>query len=143
MWSWTCEGRKVYRCGITAEHLDGSQTGQTSFLFTNPFSVFVLFLLLLQATLLLRSLLPLLQRKDTDTVNSSVKDREGRATRRRARKRSSPGEDGYLSFTGQDAFEGRLIRQLFLGVASVPALDGDRGLVHLLNEPSDTPENHF
>lgn len=56
---------------------------------------------------------------------------------------SSPGTDGYLSFTGKDAFKGRLVRVLSLGVASVPALDGDRCLVHLLNKPSNTQKSCY
>lgn len=59
------------------------------------------------------------------------------------RRRSSPWKDGYLSFTGQDAFEGCLTGRLFLSVASVPALDGDCCLVHLLNEPSNTQQNYY
>lgn len=47
--------------------------GQTSFFFTDPFSVFALFLLMLQVTLLLCSLLPLL--KVTDSVNAVAPQR--------------------------------------------------------------------
>lgn len=46
-------------------HLDGSKAGQTSFLFTNSFPVFVLLLLLLQVTVIVRFLFPLLQKKGT------------------------------------------------------------------------------
>lgn len=49
--------------------------------------------------------------------------------------RGSLGTDGYLSFTGEDAFESRLVSVLSLGMVSVPALDGEGCLVHLLNEP--------
>lgn len=42
---------------------------------------------------------------------------------------------GYLSFTGEDASEGCVVRVLSLGVPSVPALDDDCCLVHLLDEP--------
>lgn len=44
-------------------------------------------------------------------------------------------EGRYLSFIGKDAFEHSLARVLPLDMASVPALDSDCCLVHLLNEP--------
>lgn len=49
--------------------------------------------------------------------------------------RGSLGTDGYLSFIGKDAFESRLVSVLSLGMVSVPALDSEGCLVHLLNEP--------
>lgn len=48
-----------------------------------------------------------------------------------------PVDRRYLFFTGEDAFEGCLVSMSTLGMPSVPALDGDCCLVHLLNKPSN------
>lgn len=47
------------------------------------------------------------------------------------------GDNRYLSFTGKDVFECCLVSVVSLGMASVPALDGECCLVHLLNKPSN------
>lgn len=43
---------------------------------------------------------------------------------------------GYLFFTSEDAFEGGLVEAQSFGVTSVPTLDRNCRLVHLLNKPS-------
>lgn len=117
-------------------HLDGSEAGQTSFLFANSFSILVLLLLLLLVTVLFCSLLPFLEGKGRDSVNAAAIEREKDKNQfRPGRMRGSLGTDGYLSFIGEDAFESRLVSVLSLGMVSVPALDSEGCLVHLLNEP--------
>ena len=123
-------------------HLDGSEAGQTSFLFANPFSIVVLLLLLLQVTVLFCSLLPLLEGKGRDSVNAAAIEREKDKNQFRPwRMRGSLRTDGHLSFTGKDVFESSLVSVLSLRMVSVPALDSEGCLVHLLNEPWKTQRN--
>lgn len=55
--------RREETAAVSNRHLDGSESGQTSLLFSNVFPVLILPLLLLQATVLFGFLLPLLQSK--------------------------------------------------------------------------------
>lgn len=48
----------------------------------------------------------------------------------------------YLSFICKKQFERGLVAVFPLGVASVPALNGDRRLVHLLDEPAGEEWSH-
>lgn len=49
---------------------------------------------------------------------------------------AAPWTHAHLPFAGEEAAEGRVTSESPPGMASVPALDGDCCLVHLLNEPS-------
>lgn len=54
--------------------------------------------------------------------------------------RQPAGAHRYLSFTVKDAFERCLVSVSLLGMVSVPALNSDRRMIHLLNKPADTQE---
>lgn len=108
-------------------HLDDSKTRQPGLLLAGPFSIFnlvvLVLLLLLEATLL-----PLLTQ--ADGIHAKCCDI-----------RKDNGHDalrtlGYLLFAGEEAPKSCVAGKSSPGMASVPALNGDCCLVHLLNKPS-------
>ncbi len=83
--------------------------------------------------------------EDTDSVHAGAAETEVKPVTIMENKRWRS-KVAYLSLTGEDVFERRLVSVPSLCMVSVPTLDGDRCLVHLLNEPlnaqSSSCESH-